>query len=76
MDYEKYNRRVIRSILDEVLFRKNRVYLKLELENESKNFILILYNVDYLSSNFCNLINSELLNNRGIYHDNKNQNLY
>lgn len=52
------------------------IEMQLGLKDCSKGFILNLQNVYYFLNSPCNLISLELLNNSGIFHDNKNKALY
>ena len=52
------------------------MHLCLALKNNSEGLILNLQNIYNLSSSPCNLVSLALLNNSGIFHDNKYETLY
>ena len=58
-----------------MLPRRDKIWLRLGLEDDSECLILNLYNVYYLLNNLCNLVNLGLFNNSDIYYNNKNENL-
>ncbi len=68
--------RVGRSTLDGVSSGRGTVQIRLALEDGSKGIILNLRNVFYLSNSPSNLISLSLLNDVGIYYNNKEQALY
>lgn len=75
-DYQEYLIKIGRSIFNRVLLERNKIWLRLGLENNLKDLILNFYNVYYLSNSLCNLVSLGSFNNSGIYHNNKNKNLY
>ena len=64
------------SILDEISLGRRKIRLKFSLKNSSKRLILNLQNVYYLLKSICNLVSLDLLNDSGIYHNNRNEMLY
>ena len=55
---------------------RRKFCLRLGLEDDLDGLILNLQNVYYLLNSLCNLVNLGLLNNNGIFHNNKHKNLY
>ena len=55
---------------------RGRVRFRLALKDGLKSLILNLRNVYYLLNSVCNLVSLGLLNDSGIFHDNKNETLY
>ena len=76
MKYQKRPIKVSRSTSDRVLPGRGKVCLKLGLEDDSKGLILNLQNVYYLPNSPGNLVSLGLLNNSGIFYNNKLKNLY
>ena len=68
--------RVGGSTSDGILPGRGIVKIRLAKEDGSEGLILNLQNVFYLPNSPSNLVSLGLLNNAGIYHDNKNQILY
>lgn len=68
--------RVGGSTSDRVLLGQGTVRIRLALEDKTKGVILNLQNVYYLLNSLSNLISLSLLNDAGIYYDNKQQALY
>ena len=64
------------SILDGISLSQGKVKIRLALKNGIKELILTLTNVFYLLNSSSNLISLWLLNDVGIYHDNKKETLY
>ncbi len=52
---------------------RGKIRLRLGLEDDSEGVILNLRNVYYLPSSPCNLVSLGLLNDSGIFHDNRNE---
>ena len=75
-EYREHSTKVGGSTFNGVSPRRGKIQLRLGLENNSEGLILNLQNVYYLPNSPCNLVNLGLLNNSGIYHDNKHENLY
>lgn len=59
-----------------VSLRKDKIWLRLRLVDDSEGLILNLYNVYYFPNSLCNLISLRLLNNSNIYYNNKYKSLY
>ena len=55
---------------------RGKVRLYLGLEDSCEELVLNLQNVYYLPNSPCNLVNLGLLNDSGIYHNNKWETLY
>lgn len=68
--------KVRNSTSDGILPGHEIVKIRLTKEDGSKKLILNLWNVFYLPNSLFNLVSLGLLNDIGIYHDNKNQILY
>ncbi len=68
--------RVGGSTSDGVSPGRETVQIRLALEDGTEGVILNLQNVYYLSNSPSNLISLSLLNDAGIYYDNKQQALY
>lgn len=64
------------SMSNGVLPGHEKVDLHLDLEDNSEGLVLNLQNVYYLPNSSCNLVSLKLLNNSGIYHNNKIETLY
>lgn len=64
------------SILDGISPSRGKVKIRLVLKDGIKELILTLTNVFYLLNSPSNLISLGLLNNVGIYYDNKKETLY
>lgn len=64
------------STLNKISPRKGKIQLRLGLKNGSKELILNLKNIYYLSKSSCNLLSLGLLNNSNIYHNNENEIFY
>lgn len=62
MDFQEEPTKVGESTLDKVSPRKSKMCFKLSLKNDMKGLILNLYNIYYLSNNFCNFVSIKLLN--------------
>lgn len=74
--YQRQPTKVSRSTLHRVSPGRKRVCFRLELENGLESLILNLENVYYLPNSPYNLLSLGLLNNSGIFYDNKYQNLH
>ncbi len=72
-DFAEGPTKVGRSTLDGVSPGRGIGQIRLALEDESKEIILNLWNVFYLSNSPSNLISLSFLNDAGIYYDNKQQ---
>lgn len=68
--------KVGRSTSDEVLPGKGKIQLRLRLDDNSEGLILNLHNMYYFPNSLCNLVSLGLLNNSGIYYDNKHKSFY
>ena len=64
------------SMSDGVSLGRGKLRLRLALKDGSERLILNLYNVYYLPNSSCNLLSLGLLNDSGIYHNNKNETQY
>lgn len=76
MEYQELSMKIGGSTSDRVSLRRRNIWLRLDFKNGSKRSILNLQNLYYLPKSPCNLISFGLLNDSGIYHDNKNEMLY
>lgn len=76
IEYQKHSIKIDRFTFNGVLPERKKIQLRLDLKNNSENLILNFQNVYYLLNSFCSLVNLKLLNNSGIYHDNKYKNFY
>lgn len=75
-EYQERPTKVGGSTSDRVLPGREKVRLRLGLEDNSEGLILNLQNVYYLPNSPCNLVSLGLLNNNGIFHNNEHENLY
>ena len=75
-EYQELSIKVGGSTSDGVSLGRREVRLRLGLEDDSEGLILNLQNVYYLPNSPCNLVSLGLLNNSGIFHNNKHENLY
>ncbi len=55
---------------------RGKIRLRLGLEDNSEGLVLNLQNVYYLPNSPRNLVSLGLLNNSGIYHNNKRETMY
>ena len=75
-DYLANPTRVGGSTSDGISPGRGTVKIRLAKEDGSKGLILNLQNVFYLPNSSSNLVSLGLLNDAGIYHNNKNKTLY
>ena len=76
IEYRELPTRIGGSTSNGVSPGRGRVRLWLALTDGSEGLILKLWNLYYLPKSPCNLVSLGLLNNSGIFHDNKNETLY
>lgn len=74
--YQKPLLKIDDSISDAIFPSKGRIWLWHTLNDRSEGLVLNLCNVYHPSYSLCNLISLGLLNNNGIFYDNKNKTLY
>lgn len=74
--YYVYATKISKLILNKILPGQRKIWLRLALKNGFKSLILNFSNTFYLSNSPCNLLSFELLNNSGIYYNNKNKIVY
>lgn len=75
-DYTEQPIKIGRLLLNRVSPGRRKVRLRLGLEDNLKSLILNFQNVYYLPNSLCNLISLGLLNDNGIYYNNKCETLY
>ncbi len=75
-EYQERPTKIGRSTLDGISPGRGKIQLRLGLKNGSEELILNLQNVYYLPKSLYNLVSLGLLNDNGIYYDNKNETLY
>ena len=75
-EYREWPTKIGEYMLDEVFPGREKIRLRLAPNDGFEELILNLQNVYYLPNSLCNLVSLGLLNNSGIYHDNKNETLY
>ena len=76
MEYQERPTKVGGSTSDGMLPGRRKICLRLGLEDNSEGLILNFQNVYYLPNSFYNLVSLGLLNNSGIFYNNKLENLY
>ena len=75
-EYQERLTNVDGSTSDRVSLGRQKVCLRLSLKNNLESLILNPQNVYSLLDSFCNLVSLGLLNNSGIFHNNKHENHY
>ena len=76
MEYQERPTKVGGSTSDGVSPGRRKVCLRLGLEDDLEGLIFNFQNVYYLPNSSCNLVSLGLLNNSGIFYNNKLKNLY
>ena len=74
--YPKLSTYIRGFILNGIFPEQRKVNLHFFLKDKSKRFILNLVDTFYLPNSLYNLISLAHLNNSGIFHNNKDENLY
>ncbi len=74
--YQNHPTKVKISTLNGVLLGKSKIRFRLGLNNNLKDLILNLQNIYYFPNSPYNLVSFGLLNNSGIYHNNKHESFY
>ena len=75
-EYRERPTKIGGSISDGVSPGRGKIRLRLALKDDSERLIPNLQNIYYVPNSLCNLVSLGLLNESGIYHDNKNEILY